>query len=167
MSIINVPPWVCGLVLAIITAVIYRFIYFAAYGITFLYCVYVLCDTIFYMRDGESYTTAKFVVCFGIAVGVTLVAFMLRRYIEMAGTAFLGGYLVSYTIRCMIFDYKALDWLQDTPWVGAGVITLIIAIPAFAVQYKTRKKYYYIPKECNFYHCTPFFRFYIDFFAIL
>lgn len=141
MAIINVPPWVCGLVLAIIAAVLYRFIYYAAYGAAFVYFVYVFCYTIFYMRDYESHNAARFFLCFGIAVGVTMVGFMLRRYIEMAGTAFLGGYLVSYTIRCMIFDYKALDWLQDMPWLGAAVITVIIGIPACVFQYRTRKKY--------------------------
>ena len=141
MAIINVPPWVCGLVLAIIAAVLYRFIYYAAYGIAFVYFVYVFCYTIFYMRDYESHNVTRFFLCFGIAVGVTMVGFMLRRYIEMAGTAFLGGYLVSYTIRCMIFDYKALDWLQDMPWLGAAVITVIIGIPACVFQYRTRKKH--------------------------
>ncbi len=141
MAIINVPPWVCGLVLAIISAVLYRFVYYAAYATAFLYFVYVFCYTVFYIQGGESHTVVRFLVCFGIAAGVTMLGFMLRRYIEMAGTAFLGGYLVSYTIRCMIFDYKALDWLQDAPWVGAFVITFIIGIPACVFQYKTRRKH--------------------------
>ena len=141
MPIINVPPWICGLVLAIIASVLYRFIYYAAYAVCCTYCVYVLCYMGFYMREGAEHTSSKSIVCLAIALGVTIVAFIFRKYIEMAGTAFLGGYLVSYTIRCMIYDYKALDWLQETPWVGAGVITLLIALPAFIFQYKTRQRY--------------------------
>ena len=141
MAIINVPPWVCGLVLAIIAAVLYRFIYYIAYAVAGCYCVYMLCYMGFYMREGVEHTISKSMVCLAIAVGVTVLAFVFRKYIEMAGTAFLGGYLISYTIRCMIFDYKALDWLQDTPWVGAAVITLIVSVPAFIFQYKTRRRY--------------------------
>ncbi len=141
MSIINVPPWVCGLVLAIIAAVLYRFIYYVAYAVAGTYCVYMLCYMGFYMREGVEHTASKSMVCLGIAIGVTVLAFIFRKYVEMAGTALLGGYLISYTIRCMIYDYKALEWLQDIPWVGAAVITLIIGVPAFIFQYKTRQRY--------------------------
>ena len=141
MPIINVPPWVCGLVLAIIAAVLYRFIYLAAYGVSVCYFSYLLCYMGFYMREGVEHTTSKSMVCLAIALGVTVVSFIFIKYIEMLGTAALGGYLISFTIRCMIYDYKALDWLQETPWVGAGVITLIVAVPAFIFQYKTRQRY--------------------------
>ena len=141
MSIINVPPWVCGLVLAIIAAVLYRFIYYVAFAVSITYFFYVLCYMGFYLRQGVEFTTTKSLVCLGIAIAITILAFVFRKYVEMAGTAFLGGYLISYTIRCMIFDYKALDWLQETPWLGTGIIALTVAIPAFIFQYKTRQRY--------------------------
>ena len=141
MPIINVPTWICGLVLAIIAAVLYRFLYYIAYAVSTCYCVYMLCYMGFYMREGVEHTNSRAIVCFAIALGVTVIAFVFKKYFEMAGTAVLGGYLISYIIRCMIYDYKALEWLQETPWLGAGVITVVIAIPAFAFQYKTRQRY--------------------------
>ena len=141
MAVINVPPWVCGLVLAIIAAVLYRFIYYIAYAVCCTYFVYVLAYMGFYMREGVEFTATKSLVCLGVALAVTILAFIFRKYVEMAGTAFLGGYLISYIIRCMIFDYKALDWLQETPRLGAAIITLIVMIPATIFQYKTRQRY--------------------------
>ena len=94
-----------------------------------------------YMREGVEFTATKSLVCLGVALAVTILAFIFRKYVEMAGTAFLGGYLISYIIRCMIFDYKALDWLQETPRLGAAIITLIVMIPATVFQYKTRQRY--------------------------
>ena len=141
MSIINVPPWICGLVLAIIAAVLYRFIYYAAYAVTITYCVYMLCYMGFYMREGAEHTVSKSLVCLAIAIAVTVVGFIFIKYVEMIGTAVLGGYLISFTVRCMIYDYKTIEWLKDTPWVGAAVITLLVAVPAFVFQYKTRQRY--------------------------
>lgn len=141
MPLVNVPTWVCGLVLAVIAAVLYRFIYDVAFAVSVVYCVYVLCYTGLSMRDGAEHTDTKAVICIAVAIGVTILAFILKKYVEMAGTAILGGYLISYIIRCMIYDYKALDWLQDAPWAGAAAITAIIALPAFMVQYRTRQRY--------------------------
>lgn len=141
-ELIAIPAWVTGIVISIIAAVLYRFLYVGAYAIGLGYCAYILFYSGFYLRgENVEHTVAKAVVCLAIAVGVVVVAFIFRKYIEMAGTAILGGYLVSYIIRCMIYDYKALDFLQATPWAAAAVITLVIAIPAFIVQYKTRKQF--------------------------
>ena len=63
------------------------------------------------------------------------------RYVEMMGTATLGAYLVYFTIDSMLFDFDSLEFLGTTPWVAPFIITFVIALPAFMVQFKTRKRY--------------------------
>jgi len=141
-DLITIPSWITGIVVAIVAAVLYRFLYLAAYAIGFGYCAYILCYTGFYLRGEEVvHTDSMAIVCLAIAVGVVVLLFIFRKYVEMLGTAILGGYLVSYIIRCMIYDYKALEFVQAAPWAAAAVITAVIAIPAFLVQYKTRRRY--------------------------
>ena len=93
------------------------------------------------MRDGAEHTLTKSIVCLAIALVVLIICFIFIKYAEMLGTAILGGYLVSFIIRCAIFDYRTLEVLAGHPWLGAGVITAVIALPAFIVQYVTRKRY--------------------------
>ena len=139
--IINVPLWVSGLVVGIVAAVIYRFLYFAVYGVGIAYCVYVLCYTGFYMREGAEHTLSKSLVCLAIAIGAVIVAFIFIKHVEIIGTSILGAYLVSFIVRCNIWDFRTLDFLASTPWVGAAVITVVLAIPAIIVQYSMKTRY--------------------------
>lgn len=140
-EIVTVPAWVSGLVVAVVAAVLYRFIYYAAYAIGIGYCVYTLCYSGFYIAGEPEHTAGKALMCLAIAVGAIVLGFIFRRHVEMIGTSILGGYLVSYVIRCFIYDYKALDVFDDVLWLPAAVITVLVAIPGVIVQYKTRRKY--------------------------
>ncbi|MBQ8689624.1 MAG: hypothetical protein IJ515_04595 [Clostridia bacterium] len=139
--IVDIPLWISGLVVGIVAAVIYRFLYFGAYGIAVAYCVYVLCYTGFYMREGAEHTLAKSLVCLAIAIGAVIVAFIFIKHVEIIGTSMLGAYLVSFIIRCNIWDFRTLDFLASTPWVGAAAITVVLAIPAAIVQYSMKTRY--------------------------
>ena len=140
-AIVTVPAWVSGLVVAVVAAVLYRFIYYIAYAVGTVYCVYTLCYSGFYIGGEPEHTLGKALICLGIAVTAAVLAFVFRRHVERIGTAILGGYLISYIIRCFIYDYKAWEAFRAVPWLAAAVITVLIAIPGVIVQYKTRHKY--------------------------
>ena len=139
--VVTVPGWVCGLVIAVVSAVVYRFLYMASYAIACLYSVYILFYSGFYISPVIEHTTARALFCLGIAAVAVILAFMLRKYLEMLGTAMLGGYLVAVIFRGFIFDYRQLSFLAATPKVGAFLIAFLIGIPAALFQYKKRRKY--------------------------
>ena len=140
-EVVTVPAWVSGLVVAVVAAVLYRFVYYAAYAIGIGYCVYTLCYSGFYIAGEIEHTASKAIICLAIAVGAIVLGFIFRRHVEMIGTAILGSYLFSYVLRCFIYDYKAWDAFDNIPWFPAAFITVIVAIPGVIVQYKTRRKY--------------------------
>ena len=140
-DIIAIPPWVSGLVIAIVAAVLYRFLYFATYAVAVGYSVYILCYSGFYLAPEVEYTSGKALVSLVIALAAVVLAFILMKYVEIVGTSLLGGYLVAVVLRGLIYDYRELGFLESTPWLGALVITLVIAIPGFIVQLKTRRRY--------------------------
>lgn len=139
--IISVPGWVCGLVIGVVSAVLYRFLYLAFYSIACLYSVYILCYSGFYISPTIEHSTGRALLCLGISAVAVILAIMLRKYIEMFGTAMLGGYLVALVFRSFIFDYRLLPFLAATPKIGAFVIAFLIGVPATVFQYKKRRRY--------------------------
>lgn len=140
-GVVAVPSWVCGLIIGILAAVLYRFVYYLLYGAFSVWFVYVICYTGFTFAPQTEHSASKAVTCIVIAVAVTVFAFIFRKYVEMAGTSVLGGYLVYAIITYMIFDLSSLEFLALTPWVAPLVITLLVGIPGFVVQVRTRKRY--------------------------
>lgn len=140
-DLISVPSWVWGLVIGIVAAVLYRFVYYTLYGVSMVYIVYVLCYTGFTLSPLAENSSSRAVICLGIALVVALILYVLMRYIEMMGTAILGGYLVYLTVDLMLVDFDSLEFISAAPWVAPLVIIFVVALPGFMVQFKTRKRY--------------------------
>lgn len=134
----QLPAWVIGVVIATIVSVLSKFLYYVIYTVAVAYPVYSLSFSLIPL-DGLT-IEGKCWIAFGISVVVTVIALLLRKFIEMAGTAALGGYIVAESIR-FYFDYTTLDFLSGIEWVGILVITLVIALIGFIVQVKTRERY--------------------------
>lgn len=141
-NLVAMPSWLCGLVIAIVAAVLYRFVYYVLYTLFFLYSTYIFCYTGFTLQAQTEHSESKAITCFAVAIAVVIVAFIFKKYVEMAGTAFLGGYFVFLIINGMLFNFASLEFFAYTPWVMPLVITLAIGIPGFVVQFKSRKRYY-------------------------
>ena len=140
-NVVAVPGWVCGLVIAVVAAVLYRFLYIAGYSVACIYSVYILCYSGFYIKQPTAYTTGKALVCLAVAAIALILAILLQKYLEMFGTALLGGYFVAIIFRAFIFDYRTLGFLANAPKVATFAISFLIAVPAAVFQYRTRRKY--------------------------
>ncbi len=130
-SIITIPGWVSGLVVGILAAVLYRFVYIILYAVSVCYSVYILVEI----------SLGQPLVSLAVAIVAVILAFILKKYIEMLGTAMIAGYVIALTVKSSIYDYTELAFLDGIEWVGILVITLVIAIPGFLFQFKTRKRY--------------------------
>ena len=138
---VDVPGWVCGLVIAIVAATLYRTLYMVAYVAAGGYCLYMVFYNGFYAIPRPEFNGYRAIISLVFVVLAVLLTLLVRKYIEMLGTAILGGYFVALILRAFIFDYRTLSFIAATPKLGTLVITLIIAIPAFIVQFRTRRKY--------------------------
>ena len=66
--------------------------------------------------------------------------FVLLKYVEILGTAVLGGYFSALCIKTM-YDFTALEFLQGYETVAYYVVIGFIALLGFIFQFKTRRRY--------------------------
>ena len=139
--LLYIPAWVSGLVIGVVCAVLYRFIYYALYAILVTYSGYVLCYTGAALVHGSEHTTVRAVTAIAVAAVITILAFILKKYVEMLYTAALGGAFVFASINSFAYEITSLEFISDFTWVAPLVFILVIGVPGFIVQVKTRKRY--------------------------
>ena len=139
---VDIPGWICGAVIGLLAAILYRFIYVVLYGASTLYCVYIACYNAFFIaKAAADYSLDKAIVSLVVAVGVTVAAFFLQKYVEMVGTAALSGFLIALTVKNLIFDYSTVEFIGAYSWIITLAIMLLVAVPGAYVQIKKRKRY--------------------------
>lgn len=138
---VNIKAWLIGLIIAIVAGVLYRFLYIVLYSVTVGYGAYILLYNGFFISESISFTVGRALVCLAIAAVVLLFAFLFKRFVEMIGTAALGGWLASSIFAKQIYDFTQWGIFGNARWVAILIPTLIIAILGAFIQIKTRRRY--------------------------
>lgn len=136
----NLPPWVIGIVIGIVSAVLSKIFYFLALAVAAGYSVYILIFRGMIFPSFMTFATGNYWVALLFAVAVTVLIFLFRKYVEMIGTSLLGGLGIAFVIRGW-WDYTTLSFLVGIEWVGIVSVMLIFAIIGFIIQFKTRVRY--------------------------
>lgn len=141
-SIVVIDHWIAGLVIGIIAALLSKLVYFLAYVGVIGYAVYFIAYTGNYIPAEISAFTVNNMVYALVAAGVVVVlALILRKWIEMIGTAALGAWGV----------FKCVDWLVGFNSIEAiaqnydmimYIAVAVIGLIGLVVQFKTRKRKY-------------------------
>ena len=134
------PPWLVGLIIGIVAAVLYRFTYIIFYGSICFYCTYILCYHNLYIGVFEGHSISKTFIAIIVAVLVTILAFSNIRAVEMVGTSILGGWLASVAIVRTMYDFTKWSIFGGKWWVAVFVVSAIFATVGFIFQFKNRKK---------------------------
>lgn len=137
----TIPAWIIGLIIAIVAGVLYRFLYIALYSVTVGYGAYILFYNGFYLSEAPTFTVGKALLCLALAAVVLVIAFVFKKFIEMIGTAALGGWLASSLFATEIYDFTKWSIFGNAQWVGILVPTMIIGILGAFIQIKTRRIY--------------------------
>ena len=140
-KVVEIPAIVSGLVIAVLAVIIYRLIYVLFFAAFTFFGVFTLCNAAF----GDALTNmlgdSKGLVLMGVAAVFVLVAFLLRKYVEMLGTSVLGGFVFAKLLKKLVWDFTAIGLFEEHVWIPYLVITVVLALPGFIVQVKTRKRY--------------------------
>jgi len=139
-QIFALPDYVSGVVIAIVAAVLCKFIYVMFYVIAAGYVGYLLSFSGLYIAFLAPITKGSYFIAIVVAVAFIILALLLRKYLEMLGTSILGGYLFSKSVIA-VFDYRALEFLGESGWIVELVLILLIGVLGFIFQYKTRVRY--------------------------
>ena len=136
VDIIDLPAWISGIIFGILFVILYRLIYvifyiafpvYAGYAVGF----WALGDMLASLGDLKAY------VFVGIGVVLLIIALIRRKYIEMLGTAALGGWIAANLLVAEGGFLNGVAFLVDYSWILFAAIALI----GFAIQVKTRRKY--------------------------
>ena len=138
---INIPAWVVGLVVAIVVGVLSRFIYYAVYAIVGGYSVYILCYHGFYITAFDFFTKGNAILSLLVALVIVVLAFVFKKYVEMALTAALGGWFSAVLIGTYVYNFAAWPIFGGIWWVAFMSVGLVVAIPGYIVQFITRPRY--------------------------
>ena len=139
-DIITLEAWISGLVVGILAAIIYRFLYVVFFAGAVFFGAYAGCyaglsETLAGFEDNKAF------IFMAVAAVAVILAFILRKFVETLGTSVLGGYVLAGLIAEHLYDYNTLEFLVGKEWIGTLVVTAVIALLGFIVQVKTRKRY--------------------------
>ncbi|MBO5879144.1 MAG: hypothetical protein J6Q68_01145, partial [Clostridia bacterium] len=134
---LEIPALICGLAVGFIFATLCKFLYVAVFAVIALYSAYISASFVFSLF-GEA--QEFFIASFAIAVGAVVAAFVFREYVEILATATLSGFLLSITVKYMIFDFSNLAFFGDGTALPVLALTLLVSALGVSVQLKTRRK---------------------------
>jgi hypothetical protein len=137
---ISLPGWIVGIVLALILGVLSKFIYIVFYIIAGGYSAYVLAYYGFFLVNDPVYTNSRAIGSLVAAIVAVVLLLVFKQYAEMLITSALGGWLAALAFRA-IYDFTAFPFLSGFEWLAILVLSAVIGLLGFSVQYKTRTRY--------------------------
>ncbi len=136
-----IPSWIIGLVIGVVAGVLYRILYILLYSTVIGYSSYILFYTGFFLTQDLTYTPGKALTCLLGAALVLVFALIFKRFVEMIGTAALGGWLASWIFANQIYNFTVWPLFDGARWAALLIPTLIIGVLGAWVQIKTRRRY--------------------------
>lgn len=140
-SEIDIPSWIIGIVVALIAAVLYRFLYIILYCVTVGYGAYVFAYYGFFVKNDASFSGGRATACLVVALVLLVIALIFRKYIEMIVTAFLGSWCAVLLFRYHICKFEKLSLFSGHFWIAIMIPTIVLTAVSAVVQIKTRRRY--------------------------
>lgn len=137
---IAVSPLIVGLVVGIVAALLCKLVYNLAYIAAVGLGVYVMCMGGYVLPEAVSgFTKGNMMISLVVVVVAVIVALILRKLIEMAGTATLGGFLAWLCIEDIVYELGFTPTEHSAAVFKLAVI-IVLAVLGLLVQFKTRKR---------------------------
>lgn len=133
---VQIADWIVGLVVGVVAALLCKPIYFLSYVAVAGYGVYALCMSDVLPEAVASFTN-NWIVALVAAVVAVVVALLLRKWIEMLGTAALGAWTLFLSVQALLASLSIWFAAEYVIWWELGTLA-VGAILGFIVQVKTR-----------------------------
>lgn len=140
-SQIDIPAWIIGIVIALIAAVLHRFLYIIFYSLVLGYNFYVFAYYGFFLNTDAAYSVGRAIAAIIFALVFLALALIFINYVEMVYTAFLGSWLAVLLFRYHICKFEKLALFSGHFWVAIMIPTIILTAVTAIVQIKTRRRY--------------------------
>ena len=138
---VPIPNWVIGIVTALVTAVLSKFLFVASCSVSLLYSVYRLCYHGFFLDHEPEFSSGKAVTALAIAVIILIITLVLFKFVEMAMFSALGAWMATLGFGFAFVDLGSLPKLGANSWILEVSVMGVIALIGFIFQVKTRRRY--------------------------
>lgn len=139
-KLFTIPSWIVGLVIGIVAAIICKLVYILAVALFAGYSVYYICYSASVLPQVTKFTEGNWIFSLIAAAVAILLVFLLLKYIEMAGTAFLGSWLAVAALNT-VTDFMSLSFIQNFNVIVFWVLVGIVSLLGLVVQFRTRRRY--------------------------
>ena len=138
---IGIPAVVAGLVIALIAAILSKFLYTLVYVFFFGYGAYSTLLSLLLLNPTAAYSNTKAILCLAVSVVVVILALVFRKYIEMALTSFFGALGAAVLVDANVYKFTALSLFGANARFALIIVAGVVALLALFVQVKTRRLY--------------------------
>ena len=123
-----------GIFAAVMSRMIYNLVYVGCIGVD----VFNICFNALFFIELTSLTEGNLIASIGAAAGATILAILVRKYLEMIITAGAGAFGVAFFAN-EIFGYAANFGMDSMTTII--IVGVILAVPMFIYQYYNRVLY--------------------------
>lgn len=129
---------VIGASIGVLLAVLSKFIYNAVYVGAIGGAAFLVCYKAYFFEQLESLTKGNVLVSVAVAVAVAAIALLVRKYVEMLGTAVVGGIGFAFVLN-EVFVYTTFVTVHPhlTATICGGILAVVMAV----YQYVHRLRY--------------------------
>jgi hypothetical protein len=128
-------------VVALVAAVLSRFLYTLLYLIFFSYGAYATMFSLLLLDPAATYTDSKAIVCLIVSIAVTVLAFLFRAYVEMALTAIFGAWAAVVLFAGNVYNFTLWPLFSGDAGLALFIVTALVSALGLTVQVVTRRRY--------------------------
>lgn len=136
----QVPAFVTGILTGIIAAVLSKILYIIVMVVVAAYPVYTACISGTVIPVLTRYSAGNIWISLIAAAVAVLIVILLLKYVEMLGTAMLGGLGIAYVVKGW-YDFTALELFGGKAWIPLLIVSGVVGIIGFIVQFRTRRRF--------------------------
>ena len=138
-TIFALPELVSGLVVAIVSAVLSKYLYhaFVMIALGFSAFTFFFTDSVL---SGFA-TEGQLTVCIIIGAVIAVLALIFHKVTAMLLTSACGSYCFTRVITVFVKNYEAPEVMGGKGWILTVCLFAVLTLISFIVQYKTRTRY--------------------------
>ncbi len=140
-SEVPIPTWVIGIIVAIVAAILSKFLFVTTYSVAVLYSVYRLCYHGFFLDHQYDFSAGKAITALAVAAVILVLTLIFFKFVEMFLFSALGAWMVTSGFAVGIIDLGEISKLGSNSWILELSVIALIAILGFIFQVKTRRRY--------------------------
>lgn len=146
-TMFTLDAWIVGLIVGVVAALLCKLVYVIGYAVIPGYATYLVLVGGYYLPEAvTSVTKGNWIIGLVGAAVVIVVLFLLRKWVEMLGTAVAGGFAAYACIDALLAatiggGFAQIAAIADYVLYVKIAIIAVIALLGFIVQAKTRRRY--------------------------